>query len=374
MKKIPLLLLVAFLTSCSDSFLELYPKDTLNEGNFYKTETEFILLANGCYVPMRNYEKNQHWVLAELISDNGSKQNNIRTGEASRGVIDQFILGSDNAAYEDFWDQSYNGITRCNKLLSELNREGVTFSKESLKDRSAGEALFLRALYYFNLVRQFGGVPLVTTPITSQEAVGIKRSTEEQVYAQIVQDLTEAIGHFAKASDVAETGRANEWAARGMLGKVQLTLKKYPEAQQALLAVINSGKYQLLPNYADLFNPANKDYKETIFAMQYSEASVEVANQFIFQFAPAYLRRCRHAAAQYQHRECRLEPAHRRPDQCFRAGRCPERGFDRLLERSGLGQQSTAYTLPRQVQGPPHGPRQPRRATTSPFCATPTCC
>jgi tetratricopeptide (TPR) repeat protein len=286
MKKIPLLLLVAFLTSCSDSFLELYPKDTLNEGNFYKTETEFILLANGCYVPMRNYEKNQHWVLAELISDNGSKQNNIRTGEASRGVIDQFILGSDNAAYEDFWDQSYNGITRCNKLLSELNREGVTFSKESLKDRSAGEALFLRALYYFNLVRQFGGVPLVTTPITSQEAVSIKRSTEEQVYAQIVQDLTEAIGHFAKASDVAETGRANEWAARGMLGKVQLTLKKYPEAQQALLAVINSGKYQLLPNYADLFNPANKDYKETIFAMQYSEASVEVANQFIFQFAP----------------------------------------------------------------------------------------
>lgn len=286
MKKIPLLLLVAFLTSCSDSFLELYPKDTLNEGNFYKTETEFILLANGCYVPMRNYEKNQHWVLAELISDNGSKQNNIRTGEASRGVIDQFIFGSDNAAYREFWDLSYNGITRCNKLLSELDREGVTFSKESLKERSAGEAQFLRALYYFNLVRQFGGVPLVTTPITSQEAVDIKRATEEQVYEQIVKDLTEAIARFAKAGDVAETGRANEWAAQGILGKVQLTLKKYPEAQTALSAVINSGKYQLLPNYADVFNPAQKDYKETIFAMQYSEASPEVANQFIFQFAP----------------------------------------------------------------------------------------
>jgi starch-binding outer membrane protein, SusD/RagB family len=286
MKKISLLLTLAFLTSCSDKFLELYPKDTLNEGNFYKTETEFILLANGCYVPMREYEKNQHWVLAELSSDNSTHQNNIRTGEASRGVIDQFILGSDNRAYEDFWDLSYNGITRCNKLLNELGREGVTFSKESYKDRCAGEALFLRSVYYFNLVRQFGGVPLVTTPLTSKEAVGVKRSTEEQVYAQIVQDLTEAIAHFAKARDVAETGRANEWAAQGMLGKVQLTLKKYPEAQTALSAVINSGKYQLLANYADLFNPANKDYKETIFAMQYSEASAEVANQFIFMFAP----------------------------------------------------------------------------------------
>jgi len=286
MKKLLSILTLLALTSCSDKFLEIFPEDTLNEGNFYKTETEFILLANGCYVPMRNYEKNQHWVLAELISDNGSKQNNIRTGEASRGVIDQFLSGSDNAAYKDFWDLSYNGITRCNKLLSELDREGVTFSKESLKDRSAGEAQFLRALYYFNLVRQFGGVPLVTTPITSQDAVSIKRATEEQVYAQIVKDLTESIARFAKSSDVAETGRANEWAAQGMLGKVQLTLKKYPEAQAALSAVISSGKYQLLANYADVFNPAQKDYKETIFAMQYSEASPEVSNQFIFQFAP----------------------------------------------------------------------------------------
>lgn len=286
MKRFISILTLLALTSCSDKFLEIYPKDSLNEGNFYKTETEFILLANGCYVPMRDYEKNQHWVLAELVSDNSTHQNNIRTGEASRGVIDQFILGSDNAAYRVFWNLSYNGITRCNKLLSELDREGVTFSKESFRDRCAGEAMFLRALYYFNLVRQFGGVPLVTTPVSGQEAVGIKRSTEEQVYAQIVKDLTESIGHFTKARDIAETGRANEWAAQGMLGKVQLTLKKYPEAQTALSAVISSGKYQLLANYADVFNPAQKDYKETIFAMQYSEASTEVANQFIFQFAP----------------------------------------------------------------------------------------
>ncbi len=286
MKKVVFLFLTLIATSCSNSFLELYPKDGLSEGNFYNSEVEYILLANGCYLPMRDYEKNQHWVLAELISDNGSHQNNVVTGEASKGVIDQFILVSDNVAYLDFWKLSYNGITRCNKLLSEIDREGVDWSKESYRDRSAAEALFLRALYYFNLVRQFGGVPLVTTPIASQEAVGIKRATEAEIYTQIIADLQASADHFKKATDVKEVGRANEWAAIGLLGKVYLTLHRYDEATQQLSQVINSGQYALLPNYADVFDPAKNEYKETIFAVQYAETSAETSNRFIFWFAP----------------------------------------------------------------------------------------
>lgn len=279
-------ILLLLLSGCSDKFLELYPKATLSEGTFYQSEVQYILLANGCYVPMRDYEKNQHWVMAELISDNASFQYNTRTGEAARGVIDQFIFVSDNVTYSAFWNLSYNGITRCNKLLSELNREGVTWSKESFRERCAGEALFLRALYYFNLVRQFGGVPLVLNPITSQEAVSIKRSTEAQVYERIIADLKDAAARFAKANDVNETGRANETAALALLGKVYLTRANYAEAETVLKSVITAGKYSLLPNYADLFNPAAKDFKETIFAINYSENSAELANRFIFLFAP----------------------------------------------------------------------------------------
>ncbi|QHT67637.1 RagB/SusD family nutrient uptake outer membrane protein [Rhodocytophaga rosea] len=286
MKKILFLLSLWILSSCSNDFLEVYPEAALNEGTFYQSEAEYILLANGCYVPMRDYEKVEHWVMAELPSDNASFQYNTATGEASKGVIDQFVLAADNVAYANFWNLSYNGITRCNKLLSEVDRPGVTWSKESYKERCSGEALFLRALYYFNLVRQFGGVPLVLEPITAQEAVGIKRSTEEQVYETIINDLTQAAAHFANANDVAENGRANEGAALALLGKVYLTTKKYTEAEQALKSVVASGKYILLPNYADLFNPASKDFKETIFAIQYSENSVELANRFIFWFAP----------------------------------------------------------------------------------------
>lgn len=286
MKKSGFIIALFMVWGCSDTFLELYPESTLNEGNFYQSETEFILLANGCYVPMRNYEKNVHWVLAELSSDNASFQYKTATGEASRGVIDQFILAANNAAYRDFWNDSYNGIARCNKLLKEIDREGVVWSNDEYKARSTGEALFLRALYYFNLVRQFGAVPLVLKPITSQEAVGIKRSPEAVVYESIIADLKEASSQFANASHVAENGRASEGAAKALLGKVYLTLHKYEEAEPVLLSVIQSGKYSLRANYADVFNPTNEDFQETIFAIQYSENSAELANRFIFLFAP----------------------------------------------------------------------------------------
>jgi len=286
MKKISLLVFIIFIAACKKDFLTIYPQNSLNEGNFYNSEKEYILLANGCYLGMRNYEKEQHWIMAELISDNGSFQYNNVSGEASKGIMDQLIFASNNIVYSGFWNLSYNGITNCNKLLSEIDRTGVSWAKQSYKDRCTGEAFFLRSLYYFNLVRQFGGVPLVLQPVTSIEAVSIKRSTEEQVYTQIVADLKQAVAHFTLSTDVEESGRANLGAANALLGKVYLTMHKYQEAETVLKTVMDSKRYDLLPNYADVFNPSKKDYKETIFAIQYSENSTELANRFIFWFAP----------------------------------------------------------------------------------------
>jgi tetratricopeptide (TPR) repeat protein len=286
MKKYIIIIWTIVICACSSGFLEIFPETTLNEGNFYRSQQEFILLANGCYVPMRDYEKDLHWVLAELISDNTSFQYNIRTGEAVRGVIDQFIATADNRGYAGFWDLSYNGITRCNKLLHELDRPGVIWQNIAFKDRSAGEAYFLRALYYFNLVRQFGGVPLVLNPITAQEAVNIGRASEQEVYTSILNDLNQAVIHFSNATGVKENGRANEHAARALLGKVHLTIGNNNEAATVLKAVIDANAYSLLPNYADLYNPSVPDFKETLFAIQYSENNRELSNRFIFLFAP----------------------------------------------------------------------------------------
>ncbi len=288
MKKIIYILFLVILSSCSDNFLSIYPETSLNEEIYYKSEQEFILLANGCYVPMRDYEKTLHWILAEMISDNSSFQYNATAGSATSGreAIDMFLPASNYTTYFYFWNLSYNGITRCNKLLFEITRPEVTWSKKSYIDRCSGEALFLRSLYYFNLVRQFGGVPIVLEPVTSQAAVNIKRSTEVQVYDQIIADLNKAVTLFSTAVEVEENGRANLGSANALLGKVYLTLHKYDEAGAALKLVIDSKKYDLLPNYADLFNPSKKDFKETIFAMQHSENNTELSNQFIFWFAP----------------------------------------------------------------------------------------
>lgn len=282
--------LIIFLTtiSCSSDFLELYPETTLNEGNFYNSEMEFILLANGCYIPMRDYEKDTHWVIAEIPSDNASYQHNpIDGGAWERRVIDQFLASSSNSLYSGFWNMSYQGIYRCNKLLFELKHreQNITWSK-GYKERCYGEALFLRALYYFNLVRQFGGVPLVLEPITSQAAIDIKRVEEEKIFETILADLNNAVTYFAGAIDTEENGRANWGAALSLLGKVYLTLHDYDKAETALKQVIGSKRYYLLPDFKDLFDPSKKDCKETIFAIQYSENSVELANSFAFSFAP----------------------------------------------------------------------------------------
>jgi len=288
MKNLVYLFIILMVSSCSDSFLAIYPETTLSEGTFYKTGDDFVLLANGCYVPMRDYEKNTHFFLAEMISDNTSYQFNSTFGSGTTGKdgIEMFLPSSSYKHYSDFWNQSYNGITRCNKLLAEIERTNVTWTKSTYKDRCKGEALFLRALYYFNLVRQFGGVPLVLQPVSAQEAVEIKRSSEDQVYQQITDDLKSAVNHFSISQNVEENGRANLGSANALLGKVSLTLHKYDDALSSLKKVIDSKKYDLLPNYANLFNPSSKDFKETIFSIQYSENNSSLSSRFIFWFAP----------------------------------------------------------------------------------------
>ena len=278
--------LVFILSACSNDFLEIYPDTDLSEGNYYKTESDFVELANGMYLPMRGYTNNDSWVIAELISDNGTKQFNSATGESSKGVVDQFLTSSDNPHYSNFWNLAYNGINRCNKLIEEIDNHDIVWSSDAIRERSMGEAYFLRGLYYFDLTRQFGAVPLVLSTVSGDEAIDIKRTAEAEVYARIVDDLKQSIDHFSSTEGFGEKGRADLYAANAMLGKVYLTDHKYAEAKPFLETVINSGKFSLLPNYADLFDPTNKDYTETIFAIEYSESLPELSNQFIFRFAP----------------------------------------------------------------------------------------
>lgn len=285
MKKIYIPILALFLSSCSNEFLELYPQTSLNESNFYKSDEEFISLVNGGYIPMRNLAKTVHWDVSEVKSDNMDLQPSNTNIEQGRN--ENFLMSSASIVHKTLWDQSYKGIYSVNKTIQSIENSSYAWSDGELKERSLGEIYFLRGLYYFDLLRQFGGIPLVLKEITSTEAVSIKRSSVQQVNDQIIADLTTAISHFEKTGNTNENGRASLGAAQALLGKVYLTKKDFANAEKLLKLVIESGNYGLLKNYADVFNAGKKDYHETIFSVQFSESAADLANSFIFFNAPS---------------------------------------------------------------------------------------
>jgi len=281
--KYTLFIATLVLSSCSNDFLELYPETSLNENIYYQSDDEFVLLVNASYIPLRDLGKNDHWRISEVKSDNMTYR---PTAYTTQTLIDDFVFTSSSSPHENFWSLSYTGIYYCNTAITAIETLDYSWESQSLKNRSLGEVYFLRAMYYFNLVRQFGGIPLVTSNITGSEAVDVKRSTEEETYNLIISDLNTAINHLTNMGSTGENGRVNLGASQALLAKVHLTLHNYSEAAGFLEDVIQSGNFGLLENYADVFDPTQKDYYETLFSIQYSESTAESSNRFIFFNAP----------------------------------------------------------------------------------------
>lgn len=261
-----LLLLCMMLSSCGKSFFEQYPGDVLSGGNFYTQPGDFEQGLNAAYA---NLGSDYRWwyVFGDMTSDDvyNWKRNNSST-------IIQFNesnISADNSLLNGLWNSTYATIARCNIVIGRI---GNISMDETLKERYTGEAKFLRALTYFNLVRVFGDVPLVLTEVTqAQESFGFAREASDKVYAQIIQDLKDAAAALPAAYTTnKDIGRATSIAARSLLGKVYLTRKQYPAAAGVLQEVISSGIPDLLPAYTDVFLPDNPNNREIIFAVQYA--------------------------------------------------------------------------------------------------------
>ena len=145
---------------------------------------------------------------------------------------------------QNFWQYRYKGILQCNIAINRIL--GVKFNDESLQKRYIAEAKFLRAFEYFDLVKNFGGVPLVLDLKMPSEVAGIERASKEETYAQIEKDLLEAIPDLPvrSAYNSKDLGRVTKGAAQGLLGKVYLYQEKYKEAEVQLKAV-SSGPFVL---------------------------------------------------------------------------------------------------------------------------------
>lgn len=276
-------LLTLSLTACKEKFLDLSPVSAVGTSTFFKTQSDVLTALNGAYGAMQfNGQYGQLYVVAEIPSDD---TNPVLSGSVTdQDEFDKFYVRTTNPYTLARWNDGYRGIYRCNAVIGQI--AGIKMD-EILKKRIVGEAKFLRALMYFNLVRVFGDVPLVLTEITDPlQGYEYGRTPVADVYTQIAKDLSDAEGVLSVSYTGADIGRATSGAAKALLGKVYLTQKRYADAVAKLKEVIDKGTYSLLSNYADLFKAANKNSRESIFDVQYKKGNIGEGSPFANAYAP----------------------------------------------------------------------------------------
>ncbi|GGF04124.1 membrane protein [Hymenobacter cavernae] len=258
------------LSGCGKDFLELQPRNAVPTENFYQTQTDALQATTSVYSQlsqngMFNYSL---WGIGDVMSDNSF----LGGGGAADGVefqqLDNFTYTSTNPLTTSHWQRAYLGIGQANQVLA---RVPAIEMDAALKNRCLGEAEFLRALYYFYLVRGFGDVPLVTTPAQSTaDVANLTRTPVAQVYTQIVVDLTDAIAKLPAGPYTGDdVGRATKWSATALLAKVYLTQGDMANAATQARAVINGSGKSLWANYADNFKVENENGQESLFEVQF---------------------------------------------------------------------------------------------------------
>ncbi|OZI08845.1 RagB/SusD family nutrient uptake outer membrane protein [Siphonobacter sp. BAB-5385] len=209
------------------------------------------------------------WIgITSIASDDADKGSDPGDSGSDKNELDGFTFSATSGSFNDIWQGNYQGIARANQALTYLPTLTID---EASKNRLIGEATFLRAYFYFNLVRTFGGVPLITTvPNPTNEAdlqAGRTRTTAEAIYAQIEADLNTAVTNLPEKGSIA-TGRATKGAAQALLAKVSMYQKKWDKVLELTNAVITGGKYSLVDDYSTIWREVGENNAESIFEVQ----------------------------------------------------------------------------------------------------------
>ncbi|MDU0370004.1 RagB/SusD family nutrient uptake outer membrane protein [Hymenobacter endophyticus] len=262
------LLTLGLLGGCGEKFLEEAPTDQVTDANFYRTATDAIQATTAIYGEL--ITAGQYNAALWGIGDIGSDISTTGGGGGGDGIeyqqLDFYNIPTTNPVVNRLWGSCYVGIGRANIVLQKVPAMSID---AAIQKRCIGEAQFLRAKYYFDLVRVYGDVPLLTTPPTTLAEVNIPRTAAAQVYAQIEKDLTDAIGNLPPSHSGDDIGRATKWSATALLAKVYLTEGKMGEAATRAREVINGSGKVLWDSYADNFKVANENGKESLFEAQF---------------------------------------------------------------------------------------------------------
>lgn len=272
------------LASGCSGFLDLAPIDATNVSNFYRNASDMQAAVTAAYGMLANNGEYgyAYYNVAEVRSDN--TMNWEGGGNLPDAELDQFKMASTNEIIRIMWVDTYRGILAANTVLDHI---GGAQMDDTLRQRFIGEARFLRALQYFNLVRTFGDVPLVLSETKSvDEGYSQPRVAKSEVYAKIIADLTDAEQKLPVSYAGNDIGRATRGAASALLGKVYLTAGDFTKAKDKLKEVVDAGTYKLLDDYAALWPVANANNQESLFEVQFKKGGTGTGSSFYNNFAP----------------------------------------------------------------------------------------
>jgi hypothetical protein len=263
-KNLVLLFIIGLINySCSEDFVDV-KSNAKNSEDFFKTEQDYQDALIGAYDLLQSTYLNV--MLGEIASDNTLAGGESATDVVGIQEVDDMIHNPLNAELRNIWGWMFAGVNRANYILE--FKDNIEFTG---KEQVLAQARFLRAYYYFELVKWFGDVPLVVDKrILFGEQFEVERSPKADVYAQIEADLIYATDNLPYTQS--ETGRITKGAAQALLGKAYLYQDKFGEAANVLDNLILNGPHRLVTDYTTIFEAAGENNIESVFEVQYSEA------------------------------------------------------------------------------------------------------
>lgn len=281
--KFILILFILFAGSCSD-FLTEDLQGTYSNATFYKTEAHAMLALTGVYHSTSFVSTdNDLWVFGDVASDDAMK-GGLAGDQSDIQFIDEFSYSRNNGSLEKIWKHYYEGISRANYLLYYVPD---IVMNDDLKARILGEAKFLRAWFYFNLVNIFGDIPLKLNPPLNPDEINKPTSSVAAVYAQLESDLREVALILPVSYSGADAGRVTRGAAYGLLVKTLLYQGKWEEVLAEIASLESIGIYSLQPVYKNNFIDSTQGNSESIFEIQHLSNQLPKLGSHLNQyFAP----------------------------------------------------------------------------------------
>jgi starch-binding outer membrane protein, SusD/RagB family len=262
--RIPILLVILISGGCQN-FLSENLQGTFSSATFYKSESDALVAITGVYASTAFVNtSNELWVFGDVASDDAVKGG--LSGDLSDAqAIDQFNYVRTNTILSNVWQYYYDGITRANYVLYYV--PGISMDA-TLRNRILGEAKFLRAYFYFNLVNIYGEIPLKVLPPLTTADINIPKSPVATIYSQIEADLTDASKVLSTSYTGSDIGRATKGAAFGLLAKARLYNQDWSGALGAIDSLESTTSYSLMPVFKNNFLDSTQNNAESIFEIE----------------------------------------------------------------------------------------------------------